>query len=296
MRPCQGTLYLACAEDTCACMRACTLCVCMPEATGAPSQTSTIPYHARARARARVRVRVRVRVVCAPRHARCLAVVCAFVPCHARLLGGVNSLISKAVHVLATGCCAMNHGPNAGDSRPSGQGRGNQAVQDTTAQAPDPGDPSPVEASVAVSSNHAHDSGNNGSMHNHAHGVNVVECIDSPPTAGFDHHVPDDTYECHFNNTSVEPRAHDDGSVEEFTWLWNLGDGSSSTDYMPVHTYASVGKYTVVLTATDECGRTSCSTEEVLIGVRTPSPNAFLNWVPAPATSQLHGHMPTFVL
>ena len=124
--------------------------------------------------------------------------------------------------------------------------------------------------------------------------VNAVKCIDAPPRARFDHRVPNETYECHLNNTS---RAHDDGSVENVTWLWTLGDGSCSTDYEHVHTYPSVGKYTVVLTATDRCGRTSCSTGEVFIRGRTPSPKAFLNWAaPASATSQLQGHMPTFVL
>jgi PKD repeat protein len=38
------------------------------------------------------------------------------------------------------------------------------------------------------------------------------------------------------------------------TYLWDLGDGGTSTDPNPVHTYAAAGTYSVVLTATGICG------------------------------------------
>ncbi|HET9569934.1 MAG TPA: PKD domain-containing protein [Bacteroidales bacterium] len=40
------------------------------------------------------------------------------------------------------------------------------------------------------------------------------------------------------------------------SWLWDFGDGSTSTVQNPTHTYAAVGKYTVKLSATNEIGTT----------------------------------------
>ncbi len=38
------------------------------------------------------------------------------------------------------------------------------------------------------------------------------------------------------------------------SWLWNFGDGGSSTLQNPTHTYAAIGTYTVTLTITDNAG------------------------------------------
>jgi gliding motility-associated-like protein len=48
-------------------------------------------------------------------------------------------------------------------------------------------------------------------------------------------------YLARFNNTSL-------GGIN---FLWNFGDGSTSTDVNPTHLYAATGTYTVTLTATD---------------------------------------------
>ncbi|MEM6725400.1 MAG: PKD domain-containing protein, partial [Bacteroidota bacterium] len=46
-----------------------------------------------------------------------------------------------------------------------------------------------------------------------------------------------------------------DGSIYNITsWLWDFGDGNTSTLQNPTHTYASFGVYTVCLTATNACG------------------------------------------
>lgn len=44
------------------------------------------------------------------------------------------------------------------------------------------------------------------------------------------------------------------------SYLWDFGDGGSSTDQNPTHTYAGDGMYTVVLTATNSCGTSVDST------------------------------------
>jgi PKD repeat protein len=61
-------------------------------------------------------------------------------------------------------------------------------------------------------------------------------------------------------------------SVEEeeggpFTFKWDFGDGSSSTEQNPTHTYAKVGEYTATLQVTDSKG--SKGTDEIDIFVET---------------------------
>jgi PKD repeat protein len=38
------------------------------------------------------------------------------------------------------------------------------------------------------------------------------------------------------------------------SYLWDFGDGNSSNDVNPAHTYSSTGDYTVILTQTNDCG------------------------------------------
>jgi PKD repeat protein len=44
------------------------------------------------------------------------------------------------------------------------------------------------------------------------------------------------------------------GSLEATTYVWDFGDGQSSSEPAPMHTYATAGTYTVRLTATNNCG------------------------------------------
>lgn len=39
-----------------------------------------------------------------------------------------------------------------------------------------------------------------------------------------------------------------------YTYDWSFGDGHTSTEFMPIHTYAEAGVYTVTLTVTDAAG------------------------------------------
>lgn len=75
------------------------------------------------------------------------------------------------------------------------------------------------------------------------------------------------TIDCPDFNVSVKPSATNgpapmtvefeaEVSVEPVSYQWNFGDGASSSEAKPQHTYANPGVYTVTLTATDECGRT----------------------------------------
>ncbi len=71
-------------------------------------------------------------------------------------------------------------------------------------------------------------------------------------------------------------------SNEADTYLWNFGDGSSSIQVNPSHTYSIPGAYTVTLTATNDCGSatftqvvsaTSASTEPSWLTSFQLSPN-----------------------
>jgi PKD repeat protein len=61
-------------------------------------------------------------------------------------------------------------------------------------------------------------------------------------------------------------------SVEEeeggpWTFAWDFGDGSKSTEQNPVHTYDKVGEYTATLTVTDQ--KSNKGTDEIDIFVET---------------------------
>jgi PKD repeat protein len=61
-------------------------------------------------------------------------------------------------------------------------------------------------------------------------------------------------------------------SVEEegggpFTYHWDYGDGSNSSEQNPSHTYAKVGEYTATLTVTNQKGNKG--TDEIDIFVET---------------------------
>ena len=48
-----------------------------------------------------------------------------------------------------------------------------------------------------------------------------------------------------------------DLSQNATSWSWDFGDGGTSTDESPVHTYSAAGNYTVTLTASNEMGSAS---------------------------------------
>ncbi|MEZ4940770.1 MAG: PKD domain-containing protein [Saprospiraceae bacterium] len=69
--------------------------------------------------------------------------------------------------------------------------------------------------------------------------------VQNVPSANFTKTV--DNLTVTFTNTSVGGTSY----------LWNFGDGDTSTQQHPVHTYAVGGSYTVTLTTTNACGSTT---------------------------------------
>ncbi len=74
-----------------------------------------------------------------------------------------------------------------------------------------------------------------------------------------------------------------DQSTNATTWNWTFGDGNTATVSNPSNTYATIGTFTVQLTAGNpaSCNKTSTSTKSITI---LPSPVADFTWSPNPPT------------
>lgn len=64
-------------------------------------------------------------------------------------------------------------------------------------------------------------------------------------------------------------RAEISGGFSPYTYQWDFGDKSTSTEEMPVHVYNSSGKFTVALTVIDDRGNTDTDTRTDYITVQS---------------------------
>jgi chitodextrinase len=60
------------------------------------------------------------------------------------------------------------------------------------------------------------------------------------------------------------------GGFPPYSYEWDLGDGTTSTERNPRHTYSDAGRYTVSLTISDDKGNTASETRKKLITVTAP--------------------------
>ena len=79
----------------------------------------------------------------------------------------------------------------------------------------------------------------------------------SAPVAGFTYEVTDFTVS--FTNTSTDA----DGDITGYEW--DFGDGNSSTDMSPTHSYSMAGTYSVSMTVTDSEGNTDTEMMEITL-------------------------------
>lgn len=86
-----------------------------------------------------------------------------------------------------------------------------------------------------------------------------VSVTDSGPSADFDVDVDDTTVDFLDRSTA--------GTAAIESWDWDLGDGTTSTEQDPTHTYALSDEYEVTLTVTDEEGRTDTTADTVAVGI-----------------------------
>ncbi|MDF0674989.1 MAG: PQQ-dependent sugar dehydrogenase [Nitrospira sp.] len=71
-----------------------------------------------------------------------------------------------------------------------------------------------------------------------------------------------------------------DPDGDPISYSWNFGDGGTSTQPNPIHTYGSIGTFTAVLTVTDSLG--ASSKDQVTISAGNSKPTAFID---APAAT-----------
>jgi gliding motility-associated-like protein len=71
-------------------------------------------------------------------------------------------------------------------------------------------------------------------------------------------------------------------SLGGLNWLWDLGDGTSSTDFEPIHIYNQVGSYNVRLIAYDSTTCNKVDTSAYFTISVYPIPTAGFTWSPNP--------------
>ena len=85
-----------------------------------------------------------------------------------------------------------------------------------------------------------------------------------------------------------QPVQFTDRSTDEddniTTWAWDFGDGATSNERNPKHTYAAAGKYTVKLTVTDADGLTSSKSKEITVGGKAKA-SVTMRGYPNPAST-----------
>jgi PKD repeat protein len=87
-------------------------------------------------------------------------------------------------------------------------------------------------------------------------------------------------------NTEVQFTSTTQGQVDSYTW--DFGDGNSSTDANPTHTFASTGQFTVALTVTNAAG-TDTETVTVDVQAAVEAPVASFS---APTTATVNTDVP----
>ncbi|KIQ64863.1 collagenase [Kitasatospora griseola] len=84
-------------------------------------------------------------------------------------------------------------------------------------------------------------------------------CFATGPTALFDQSVNGATV------TLTDRSVVTNSPAQLTSWHWTFGDGSSSDERNPSHTYAAAGTYTVALTVTDSTGRSTATPASVTV-------------------------------
>jgi PKD repeat protein len=97
--------------------------------------------------------------------------------------------------------------------------------------------------------------------------------------------------------TSYPPKEKQNKAI--LSWLWDFGDGNTSTDQNPTHVYTTQGTYNVSLTVTDNLFNSSTETKTAFIQVEpqgiAEQQQAVLKVFPQPAENTLNIESETFI-
>jgi len=165
--------------------------------------------------------------------------------------GWNTSTVTGAVQVLSTPVADFAYAPNAGNTPLTVQFNDTSAGN-VTGWVWDFGDGNtstdrnPIHAYVSSGTYTVSLNASN------AYGYNVSTVIDAvqvlpAPVAGF-------TFAPSEGNAPLAIQFNDTSAGNVTEWSWNFGDGNTSTDRNPVHTYAVAGVYTVSLNASNIYG------------------------------------------
>ena len=101
-----------------------------------------------------------------------------------------------------------------------------------------------------------------------SHDVTVTEAPNQPPTAAFSSSTS-------FLTASFDSSASSDPEGKALTYAWDFGDGGTSTDANPDHTYGSAGVKHVTLVVTDNKGATDTVSHDVTVTANQAPTAAF---------------------
>ncbi len=93
--------------------------------------------------------------------------------------------------------------------------------------------------------------------------VFLWSCGDDEP--GTDEVLPIASFQFAVDETNFLQVTFSNFSQNATSYSWDFGDGNSSTEEAPVHTYEMTGDYTVTLTATDDAGEESMQSQSISI-------------------------------
>lgn len=94
----------------------------------------------------------------------------------------------------------------------------------------------------------------------------ATNTISNSVTVANDNNAPvaDFSYDVNLLTVSLTDASSDsDGQIVD--WLWDLGDGNTSTEQNPVHTYAASGTYNISLVVTDDDGASNSVSSSVSV-------------------------------
>ncbi|MGB1317094.1 MAG: PKD domain-containing protein [Flavobacteriales bacterium] len=105
---------------------------------------------------------------------------------------------------------------------------------------------------------------------------NVVQVVVDPlPTAQFSPNL--DSFDIEFNNLSYDATSYE----------WNFGDGNTSADFEPTHTYTTSGYHEMYLVASNDCGSDTAFLDLNSVDVKEEV-KPHLSVYPNPTTGLIH--------